>query len=415
MGCMAAFSEALTAVPIRARKKQAMNLLLKGLSWHDGNQIVSGDIRISGEIISQTGKDLNPEKGEQVAHFCGDYVYAGLINAHDHLEMNLYPKLGTPPYQNYVEWAKDIYHPDRSPLREIENLNIRTRLLWGGLKNLISGVTTVIHHNPWHRLLGKNAFPTSVLRISWAHSLQLEKGIINKVRRLRRSPLVIHAAEGVDALASSEVATLYKMKLLNEGTVLVHAIALNDEQIDLLADNNCAIVWCPASNLYMFNQTASIKKLKPNIRLLLGSDSTLTGSPTLLHELKVARQTRLATAAEIYAMVTRTPSQVFRLPEPAIAAQSPADLFIARSIKRDHYDNLLELEPRDISMVLRNGLPRLANATIDFQWTRMKHVTTIQGVPKFCDVDVSSLRKEIGKRVSSETLQSNALWGLFDE
>lgn len=42
----------------------------------------------------------------------------GLVNAHDHLEFNLFPPLGNGPYANAAEWARDIYHPDRSPIRE---------------------------------------------------------------------------------------------------------------------------------------------------------------------------------------------------------------------------------------------------------------------------------------------------------
>ena len=48
----------------------------------------------------------------------GHLVLPGLINAHDHLEFNLFPRLGRGPYPNATEWARDIYHPDRSPVRE---------------------------------------------------------------------------------------------------------------------------------------------------------------------------------------------------------------------------------------------------------------------------------------------------------
>ena len=41
-----------------------------------------------------------------------DYlILPGLINAHDHLEFNLFPRLGNGPYPNYEEWANDIYRP----------------------------------------------------------------------------------------------------------------------------------------------------------------------------------------------------------------------------------------------------------------------------------------------------------------
>ena len=45
----------------------------------------------------------------------GHVVLPGLINAHDHLEFNLFPALGHGPYPNATEWALDIHHPDRSP------------------------------------------------------------------------------------------------------------------------------------------------------------------------------------------------------------------------------------------------------------------------------------------------------------
>jgi hypothetical protein len=67
----------------------------------------------------------------------------GLINAHDHLDFNLFPRLGSGPYPNATAWAEDIYHPECSPVSQQLRLPKRIRLLWGGLKNLLSGVTTV--------------------------------------------------------------------------------------------------------------------------------------------------------------------------------------------------------------------------------------------------------------------------------
>src|SRR5688572_18177805 len=125
-----------------------MDLLLKGLTWKQNADLVKGDVRIANGVIQLIDDHLIPLKKERVLNFSNHYLYPGLINAHDHLEMNLYPRMGNPPYRNYMEWGSDIYKPTESPLKEIERVNMKDRLLWGGLKNLISGVTTVVHHNP---------------------------------------------------------------------------------------------------------------------------------------------------------------------------------------------------------------------------------------------------------------------------
>src|SRR5258708_36229833 len=79
----------------------------------------------------------------------GHLILPGLINAHDHLEFNLFPRLGRGPYTNASCWAADIHHPEDSPLKEHLLVPKKTRLIWGGIKNLLSGVTTVAHHNPY--------------------------------------------------------------------------------------------------------------------------------------------------------------------------------------------------------------------------------------------------------------------------
>lgn len=391
-----------------------MDILFKNLCWCNGIEKISGDVRISKGIISGIGKNLSSKKGELVGSFQNHFLYPGLINAHDHLEMNLYPKLGTPPYNNYVEWAKDIYKPDQSPLREIEKLNIEDRLLWGGLKNMIAGVTTVIHHNPWHRVLGKRQFPVKVVKITWAHSLALEKKLQTKIPKQNNEPFVIHAGEGIDQFAFSEIPTLNDLSLLKKNTVLIHAIALRDQDIETITNNQSSVVWCPASNLFMFNQTAPIHKLKHRIRVALGSDSTLTGSPTLLHEMQLASKTNYAAVNEIYEMVTRIPAQIFNLSNPQIVPGQPADLFITPVKHEDYFENLINIQPADISLVLVNGIPRLKNAETDDKWMFLKNTVKIQGTLKCCDINIAALKEKIERKVSASILEANPLWNLID-
>src|SRR5437588_1709038 len=96
----------------------------------------------------------------------------GLINAHDHLEFALFPRLGKGPYANAAAWAADIHKPNESPVKEQRAVPRETRLLWGAIRNLAAGVTTVVHHNPWEAIFDDPGFPVRVVkRFGWAHSL----------------------------------------------------------------------------------------------------------------------------------------------------------------------------------------------------------------------------------------------------
>lgn len=365
-----------------------MNLLVKNVTWLDAAlKPITGDVRISGDAIVETGENLVAKKKEQTVDFTGHFMYAGLINAHDHLEMNLYPRLGTPPYHNYTEWSKDIYKPQESPLKEIEKTDIEHRLMWGGLKNLVSGVTTVVHHNPWHRMLGKSSFPVVVPKINWAHSLAFEKKLPKKVDE--KVPFVIHAAEGIDDFARNEIYKLDELGLLRKNTVIVHGISAD---FNLLASRGASLVWCPASNLFMFSRTITSTK---GINISLGTDSTLTGSPTLLDEMKVALRTGVASKEEIFGMVHRSSKK--------------ADLVITPMVNDDPIENLFEIQPKDISMVMVRGEIKLQHDSI----VPLRNTVRIQGIRKSVAVDADSLKQYFEKKIPAETLEANALWRML--
>ena len=161
----------------------------------------------------------------------GYLILPGLINAHDHLEFALFPRLGRGHYPDAAAWARDIYRPEESPIREHLRVPKTTRLVWGGLRNLLSGVTTVCHHNPPAPVFDRN-FPVRVVkRFGWAHSLEFSRDLRRRSRRTPAEwPFILHLGEAADGNGVREIFALDEMGALGERTVLVHGVALDRGQ-----------------------------------------------------------------------------------------------------------------------------------------------------------------------------------------
>lgn len=390
-----------------------MNLLLKNLRWRLNGKIITHDIRIRKGLFSNIGENIPAAKNDIVLSFMNHFICPGLINAHDHLEMNLYPRMGNPPYKNYTEWGLSI-NKQESPVKEIEKVNIEDRMMWGGIKNMVSGATTVVHHNPWRRLLSSKKFPTNVLKnYAWAHSPAFGSVIKKAFPSNPKTPFIIHAAEGVDKLALGEIDRLHEMGLLKSNTVLVHAIALTDLNITAIEEAGASVVWCPSSNFFLFNKTAPIDKLKEKINIAIGSDSTLTGQPTLLDEMQFAFQTKLASAEEIYKWVTLSAASIFNLPVPEINVNRPANFSILPANKDDYFENLIHSKSSQIEMVVVNGELRYCSESIANELNFKKYFANVNGVRKWFYCDVSGLKSRIRKKVGN-AVDQNPLWNMID-
>src|SRR5579862_1279089 len=186
------------------------------------------DVTIRGARIAALGR---AGKGIDVS---GYLILPGLINAHDHLAFNLFPLLGRPPYRNATEWARDIYRPDESPVREHRSVPRDVRLAWGALKNLISGVTTVAHHDPDPPSLTRN-LPVRVAKAGWAHSVEFTPDLSRRFRAAPRNrAFILHAGEGTDASAREEIFALDEMGVLDERVAIVHGVAFDNGGLKLI-------------------------------------------------------------------------------------------------------------------------------------------------------------------------------------
>lgn len=330
-------------------------LLLQEGRFHINGEFRHCDVRIDGSTITEIGEHLRPANNEKVIPLNNLCVVPGLINSHDHLEFNLFPRLGNPPYANYVEWSKDIQERCQSEIRQVLRIPLNYRLLWGAYKNIFSGVTTVVHHNVYYWRF-RLAFPLEVYHpYRWIHSLRLEKRDLRKLLSTNGTICFIHLAEGFDTIASQELTELKGMNGLTNKTIVVHGVGLTDEDVETMRAVGCGLVWCPTSNDFLFHTTAPVEKMIGRIPIALGTDSTLTGSLTLFDELRAARKIKRLNGSDLLALVTSSPSRMLGMKSREIGFGAQADFVMFEDHGANSFETFLGLSAKTICMVWRNG------------------------------------------------------------
>jgi cytosine/adenosine deaminase-related metal-dependent hydrolase/ubiquinone/menaquinone biosynthesis C-methylase UbiE len=298
----------------------------------------------------------------------GYLLLPGLINAHDHLEFGLFPNLGSGPYQNSVEWAKEIHHSHASLIARHRKVPKAVRLWWGAIRNLLCGVTTVCHHNPLSREMLSADFPIRVLsRFGWAHSLEMDPNLIHNFDHTPPNlPFVLHAAEGIDAKSAQEIFDLDRMQILGDRTVLVHGLALNPKAVALLNRRRSTLVICPTSNQFLFHCAPSSTVIKSVDTVVLGSDSPLTSAGDLLDEIHFARNEIGLAPNSLYEMVTARSANVLRLRngEGHIRAGSIADLIAVQDKGLTPAETVAQLTCDQVELVILSGRVQLASPSV---------------------------------------------------
>jgi cytosine/adenosine deaminase-related metal-dependent hydrolase len=338
----------------------------------------------------------------------GYLLLPGLINAHDHLEFSLFPKLGRGLYANAADWAKDIYHPDSSPVREHLLVPKPVRLWWGGIKNLLCGVTTVCHHNEFHEDIFENEFPVRVLkRYAWAHSLRFSRDIAAAFEASdSQTPYIIHLGEGTDAASAAEIFELDRRGLLEARTSIVHGVALDDAGHDLVIRRGASLIWCPGSNLFTLGTTLSPERIDRNPRTALGSDSALTAGD-LLEQIAIAHELGVS-AKRIFELVTTRAADVLKLQDGEgnlrtgsradIIAIPDAGLSPAEALVRTLVRTKTKPKTDAIELVLSMGRPHLLSRPMLPRFPVELHSglneISVEGLEQYVRAPVSRLLRE---------------------
>ncbi len=355
------------------------------------------DVRLRLADGRVAGDDGPPRRGEVVVSLDGHLVFPGLVNAHEHLGLNAFPEADAGgPRASAYDWIDALQPLLAAPrFRAVKGIDERVRVRHGALKNLLSGATTVAHHDPWLPVMGDADFPVRVVHpFGWCHSPRLAgrygpsmaEGL---AATPTGAPFLVHLAEGTDEEAEGELALLERLGGLGPATVLAHGVGLGSAGVARVLAAGAGVAWCPASNLRVLGTTLDPHPLLSAGRLALGTDSRLSGSADLLVEMGVARDCAGLDAKDLLRLVTSDGATVLGLPDAGrLGPGDVADLVVVRESGCDPRGALAGLPRAHLRAVVLDGAPRVADADL-LPWLEAagvpaRHVL-LDGVPKVVD------------------------------
>ncbi len=305
-------------------------------------------------------------------------AYPPFINSHDHLISNWYPKAGFgKTYPNVNIWVEDMKGTDTFLERnkiwindgsfDLTQKAAKSIVLLGIYKNLFSGCVVVQDHIPKQKPSYYKDNPINVLEgYTQHHSLSMgnwwggDSAEQEYAKTDKNIPFILHLGEGIDELAKKCFPKLKELKLLKSNTLLIHGIALTREQIKECAEAGTSICWCPNSNYYLIGETLDIDScLEYGVNVVLGTDSTMSGSINLLEELKFAnKKFQNIPLQQLFKMITTNAAKALKLPkEYGTLSENTSNLLLINKHDEDPFRNLLKTQIEDIELLIHQGTP----------------------------------------------------------
>lgn len=395
-------------------------LHIRGATVWNGHEAVEQPLLTDGEFIC-----AQPHPKALEVDLSGCVVFPALVNAHDHLELNHYPRSKFRDwYANAHQWGEDMNKRlGDEPFRSLQTFRLEDRCFIGGLKNLLCGATMVAHHNPPHHCLFRKDFPVRVLRdYGWAHSLHFDTPAhLQQTYRQtpRSSPWFIHLAEGTDESASQEYRRLLEMGCAASNTVIVHAVGLSADDADGCVYHIRGIIICPTTNQYLLNQYPTdsdvlAAAIQHQNKIAIGSDSRLTADGDLLDEMRFAAghvfspnkigEQHCSPAHYVVQLATQGGASIIGAQQSGTLSHGHfADWIAIRQGEAPPEDTLCQARRADLALVVKGGVPQIGDPEFMRQFTKLPQIEAqLDGQSKH-------MHSELAKRVHNCRLKERGL------
>ncbi|MEO1162697.1 MAG: hypothetical protein AAFV98_02840 [Chloroflexota bacterium] len=363
-------------------------LHIRGAKVWDGEQSVERDLFIKhGRIVE------SKPNGALEVDLEGYTLFPGMVNAHDHLELNHYPRTKfREVYDNAHQWGEDVNAQlDSEPFRTLRRYPLKDRLFIGGLKNLLCGATTVAHHGPKYREMYARDFPVRVLKnYGWAHSLHFDtdEEIVRSYKNTpKHHPWFIHLAEGTDEVAAGEYQRLKALGCVGTNTVIVHGVGLD---VDLLwtdyqrGQKFGGIVICPSTNDYLLGTTLNVGSLNispDDLPTAVGTDSRLTAKGDTYHEFRaLSVMTGINLSERVWSGFLECARNIV----------NRADIGHLVTGALADFQTHITCKRHEKMLIIQNGIPRIGDPEMMAKFSHVQTVAcTLDGVEKRIHIDLA--------------------------
>ena len=344
---------------------------------------------VNGRILSVTEKQPDIP-GATVVNTDG-IILPGFVDVHNHVIWNVLQRWSpSRTFSNQPEWSGDpAFAPLRQAIDQLAPSHFCDMNAWGELRALVGGTTAIMATRPQpcvHGLVrnldyNSGFYGTTELDREHIYNVAPDEfpppsdpagraGFVAAAGYFIANPfyeaLVMHVAEGTDAVAQEQFTFLQSQGLLNPKGVLIHGVSLGASDFQAMAAAGTALVWSPRSNLELYGVTANISAaLDAGVEIALAPDWALTGSSNMLDELKVAaRWNRMQlggrlTDRQLVDMATSVAARAVGIHDEVgtIAPGLRADLLVVSGDLNDPLRAVIDAAAGDVQLVLIGGIP----------------------------------------------------------
>ena len=368
----------------------------------------TGEVLVEGNRITCVGATCSSAPGAATATIVqtNGIIFPGLIDTHNHILFDIFDESDwVPPkvYANHNQWPSDPKYKAMVDAKQYMNGEYGSAVSvgcemnkYGELKGLIAGTTSIVGAaNPankacygsvartidqspnglgYDKMQVATLFPTTSTADSVCSSFA--SGATNA--------FVVHIGEGVDETSRSEFDKLFTVPTTDgclhaPQTAIVHGTAFGAPEFDKMAAAGMSLIWSPQSNVFLYGANTDLTKttnvpmaMAKGINVALAPDWSIGGSQNLLDELRFAQRvdntvwgTTLGTKV-LVEMVTIRAARAVGVADVlgSIEVGKRADLMVIRGDAAKPYDALLAANPRDVRLVVVDGVARYGDGTL---------------------------------------------------